>query len=320
MNGLLHLVGRFDDPLAGADRSALALGHLLSDRVDVRCWSDGAAHPWFLARGVRPINAVAGDMPKGGTLVFSGVHVKVERWLELVLAERVVVRYNLPNHGALFAMIEQIRDMTGHDPEIVFVSRALQTAVGLPGRVEPSMIQLDDFLAVPLGREGNRPFTIGRASRDVPEKHHPEDPVLYLMLAAQGHRVRIMGGSCMQAALGGVPGIDLLPAGAESMPDFFASLDVMFYRTGSFYEAYGRVIFEAMASGLPVVASASGGYAESVFGDNGVLLFRTQEEALRALQALASDRVLRQLQAIKARERSKVLHGNAAIQAYLASY
>lgn len=320
MNGLLHLIGRFDDPHAGADRSVMALGHLLARRLDVRFWSDGVPHPWFVAQGVRQISVVMQDMPKGGTVVFSGVHVAVDEWLRSAAPSRVIVRYNLPNHGALFSMIEQVRDFTDLEPETVFVSRALQAAVGLPGRVEPSMIELGPFLAIPLEHGRNRPFTIGRASRDVPEKHHPDDPTLYQMLAALGHRVRIMGGTCLQSALGGVPGIELLAAGAEPVPEFFGSLDAMFYRTGSFYEAYGRVIFEAMASGLPVVASARGGYAESVVGDYGVTLVRTQEDALGGLNSLASDPGFRLEQARKARARADVLHGASAIQACLRYY
>jgi hypothetical protein len=35
------------------------------------------------------------------------------------------------------------------------------------------------------------------------------------------------------------------------MPDFYRSLDAMFYRTGDFFEAYGRVVVEAMARACP---------------------------------------------------------------------
>ena len=57
-----------------------------------------------------------------------------------------------------------------------------------------------------------RPFTVGRVSRDALDKHHPEDPALYRMLASRGLRVRIMGGTCLASALVGVEGVELLPA------------------------------------------------------------------------------------------------------------
>ncbi len=298
----------------------MELGRLLANRLDVRFWSDGVPHPWFTERGVRQINQLSANSPQGGTVIFSGVHVQVGEWLKHAAPNRVVVRYNLPNHGALFTMIEQVRDIADLEPEIVFVSRSLQAAVGLPGRIESSMIQLDDFLALSLQPDANRPFTIGRASRDVPEKHHSDDAALYQLLAAQGHRIRIMGGTCLEPQLRGVAGIELLPVGFESMAQFLGSLNVMFYRTGSFYEAYGRVIFEAMASGLPVVASTRGGYAESVVGDHGVTLIRTQEEALTVLQAMSADTTLRRVQGHKARERAIELHGKRAIEACLKFY
>ena len=49
----------------------------------------------------------------------------------------------------------------------------------------------------PAANRPERPFTVGRLSRDQPFKHHREDPMLYLMLAEQGCVVGIMGGTVL---------------------------------------------------------------------------------------------------------------------------
>lgn len=316
----LHLIGCFDDPFAGAERKLPDLAQALAGRRDTFLWSDAPPHPWYAERGARHIRPFAQQFPKGGMLVFSGVHVRPGVWLPHANPERLAVRYNLPNHGRLFDMIETLREATGLDPELLFVSRALQTSVGLPGAIEPSLIQLSPFLQMPIERPTGRPFTIGRVSRDVPEKHHPEDPALYRMLVAMGMRVRIMGGTCLRDQLGDVAGVELLPAGAEPVPAFLGSLDAMFYRTGSFYEAYGRVVFEAMASGLPVVASVSGGYAEWIGDGEVAVLIRHQEQALQVLNQLAQQPALRSLMGHRSRARALQLHGDQATQEMLAYY
>ncbi|RZJ16034.1 MAG: glycosyltransferase family 1 protein [Haliea sp.] len=165
-----------------------------------------------------------------------------------------------------------------------------------------------------------RPFTIGRLSRDDPAKHHAEDPALYRMLASRGLRVRIMGGSCLAASLAGVDGIELLPAGAESAAEFCASLDAFFYRTGAFSEAYGRVVAEAMASGLPVVVHSRGGYAEIIEDGVSGFLIRSQEEAYDALLRLAADPALCRTVGDAARQRAHQAHGPEATHRDMAYY
>jgi glycosyltransferase involved in cell wall biosynthesis len=204
--------------------------------------------------------------------------------------------------------------------------------VGLPGRIARSLMDLQPFLAVaearfsapaaappPPGRPTRR-FTVGRVSRDAPDKHHPDDPGLYRMLASRGLRVRIMGGTCLAAALAGVEGVELLPAGAEAAPDFYRSLDAFFYRTGTSTEAYGRVVVEAMAAGLPVVAHEHGGYAEVMRDGVSGFLIRSQEDAYDAVMALQASRALC-LQAGQAAVRQAVeVHGPQATERDLAFY
>ncbi len=317
----LHVVAQFDNPYTGAERRLLELRDQLVGIRAVHLWSVVPPHPTFQGLGVRPIRPFAREAPFGGMLLIGGVHVRLDAlWLRNVKPQRLVLSYNLPSHDALFAMIEQLREATGMDPELLFVSRALQWTVGLPGTIEHSLIPLDSFLKIPVTRPAGRGFTVGRLSRDVPEKHDPLDPALYRQLAANGLRVRLMGATCLAAELGNEPGIELLPEGAETASAFLQSLDLMFYRTGIMPEAYGRVIFEAMATGLPVVTSNHGGYTEFIEPGRNGFIVNSQEEAFNAITLLARDSTFRQTIGTRAREVSIALHGPDAVRASLEFY
>ncbi len=317
---VLHLVGRFDDPYTGAERELPDLAGAMQGRRETMLWSVVPPHPVFAAQGVRVISATQGEFPSGGLLLLGGVHVRLGSWLEQARPARIALRYNLPNHQRLFDAIARIRAATDVEPELLFASTALQLSVGLPGRVEPSLIRLDPFLQSPVERPERAFVTVGRVSRDVIEKHDPQDAALYRMLAARGIRVRIMGGTCLRPWLGDVPGVELLQSGAEEVARFLQSLDVFFYRTGSFTEPYGRVVLEAMASGLPVVVAANGGYAEQITpGVDGIPIQR-QEEALHALQTLACQPASRQKIGLAARARAIEVHGPAAIERLVEYY
>lgn len=318
-----HCVGYFDDPHAGAERELLALARgLMQAGCAVSLWSVVPPHAWFEGQGVRGIQAFSGQAPRAGVLVWGGVHVPPALWLKYGKFERVIVQCNLAAWDRLFALIEVFRETTSLEPELVFVSSALQLSSGLPGRVVYSPMEIAPFLSVAAKRPAlqQRPVTIGRVSRDTPGKHHPQDPLLYCMLAARGWRVRILGGTCLAGELAGVKGIELLAEGQQEVTAFYQTLDIFFYRTGTTVDAYGRVIAEAMASGLPVVAGSHGGYAEILAeGEHGVLV-NSQEEAWDALQRLALDAPLRERMGQAAMRQAERLHGDAAMAAAIAAY
>jgi glycosyltransferase involved in cell wall biosynthesis len=186
-------------------------------------------------------------------------------------------------------------------PEMVYVSARLRDGMGLPGKISPEIV--DTELFKPGSRDAERMFTVGRLSRDDPDKHHPDDPSLYRMLTWHGAHVRIMGGTCLQGALAGEPGVVLLPTGSMAAPDFLRSIDVFFYRTAPhLHEAAGRAVIEAMACGLPVVAHVSGGYTDWIrHGENG-FVFERQEDAWQYLERLRQDRHLRERLGSNARQ------------------
>jgi len=316
----LHVVGHFDDPYAGAERELPDLALALQGRREVQLWSDGPPAPVFSAQGVREISPLVPGFPAGGMILIGGVHVKLGPWLEQVRPERIALRYNLPNHQRLFDAVARIRAATGLDPELLFASRALQLSVSLPGRIEPSLIRLERYLDLPLPRVARDTLTVGRVSRDVIEKHDPQDVALYRQLAARGIQVRVMGGTCLTRWLGDAPGVELLPTGAEDVAQFLGALDIFFYRTGTFIEPYGRVVLEAMAAGLPVVVASNGGYAEQITPGTDGFLFQRQEEALHFLRLLVLSTELRHKVGLAARARALAVHGPAATERMLQNY
>ncbi|MES2185379.1 MAG: glycosyltransferase [Pseudomonadota bacterium] len=316
----LHALGQFRDPHVGADRELLDIAALLRGHRPVQLWADGPVHPWYAAQGVQSLRAFGGAFPHKGVLVLGGIHVNLGQWLAHTHFERLVIRYNIAHHRRLFLLIEQLRCVTGLEPHLSFISAELQGAVDLPGSVEATLVRLAPFLAVSRPPPGSRPFTIGRASRDEAGKHHPDDPALYRMLAARGIGVRVMGGTCMAAALAGVPHVELLPAGAEEMPVFLQSLDAFFYRTGSTYETYGRVVVEAMAAALPVVSTPRGGQAALVAHNECGFLAQDQEAAHDALLRLAAEPALRLRMGATARYQALARHGPGASEGLLRPY
>jgi glycosyltransferase involved in cell wall biosynthesis len=326
--GVLHLLGRFGELYTGAERELLDLRRLLAGRRAVKLWSDVPVHPAYAPEGITAVQPFAHQFPKDGTLLIGGVHLQPGIWLKYTRFKRIILFHNISHQGQLFAIVEGVREYTGLDPEIVFVSDWLRRTAALTGRVIPSLLDLTPFSEVATDRfarskDGEarpRPFTVGRASRDLLEKHNPQDLSLYRMLASRGIRVRVMGGTCLAPGLAGTEGVELLPAGAESVPDFYRSLDAMFYRTGNFFEAYGRVVLEAMGAGLPVVAHVNGGYAEVIEQGVSGFLIRTQEQAFDALMSLNDSMDLRFQLGMAAQQRASQVHGPEATERDLAFY
>jgi len=92
----------------------------------------------------------------------------------------------------------------------------------------------------------------------------------------------------------------------DLVPEYFKNLDVLVIPTQTtkrIREQFGRVIVEAMASGIPVIGSTCGAIPE-VIGDAGLVFPEGDAEALAgALQRLLSDSALREHLALAGRKR-----------------
>jgi glycosyltransferase involved in cell wall biosynthesis len=284
----VHLVNPLWDPSGGADQRTIETWKLLRDHADVRVWSEYAPDAQ-LARAC-PVERIApwrGRFPRGGTLIFIGTYFRVGHWVRFARPARTVILYNTHQPDRLAKNVRRIA-ASGAAPEIVYTSQALRRLHAGTGAVLESPIDVKRFRPVGIARK--RGFTVGRLSRDIRSKHHAEDPALWRALAEAGCTVRLLGARCLEPELCGVPNIELLPCGAEDPAMFLRTLDCFVYRTSdAWFEAYGRVVLEAMATGLPVVASPRGGYAEHLVDDVNALLFRDSAQAYAQVLALRDE-------------------------------
>jgi glycosyltransferase involved in cell wall biosynthesis len=291
---VIHLINPLWDPNGGSDWRTIVLWEMLREQAETKLWTEYRPSPVFDSRyPLQRIRPFMGSLPFGGTLVFVGIYFRIGHWIRFALPKRVVVIYNTDQPDRLVKNLRRIHGC-GVTPEVVSTSHALNDKLGQSLPVLESPIELSPFLAMSrVQKPRNRVFTVGRLSRDDVSKHHREDPELYRHLAESGCRVRIMGGTCLAAALAGVPNVELLPAGAESAAAFLSSLDCFIYRTSdTWLEAFGRVIFEAMASGLPVVCARPGGYVDYLTHGRDSLIFERTDDALAQIQRLRDSEAL----------------------------
>jgi hypothetical protein len=227
----VHLLNPLENALGGSELRTVHLFETLCERAEVSLWTESQPDPRLLGRvPIRLVEPGRGRIPVGGTLVIVGVYFPIGSWLGAARPNRTVVVYNTWQPHRLAQRMRLLAKHGIERPEVVFASELLRRATpGLDGPVHPSVIDLTAFRPAP-GPRPERAFTVGRLSRDVPEKHHPGDMGLYGRLVSCGCKVRLMGATCLVD--GGAPpeGIEVLHAGAEPAPEFLRSLDCFYYR------------------------------------------------------------------------------------------
>jgi glycosyltransferase involved in cell wall biosynthesis len=327
----LHIFNGFQNPFGGSELEALGLYALLAPKSEVRLWATSSKVSKDLQQRY-PIRRVAmhkGDFPRGGTYVFVGAHWRNKLWPYFVPRPRRLIYIYNTFHPKVVALTSKIPRLLGWpQTEYVVISAFQSRLAGVQGEIHPSPIDIDLFrpeTRVAVGRVADGggvdgAVVIGRMSRDVVEKHHPEDLDLYRELARQGFEVRLQGAACLSDQLSAIEGVQWSPEGAMPAPEFLRSLDIFYYRTGAHVETFGRVVFEAMACGLPVVCHQHGGYAESIrHGENG-FLFETTEQARVLLQCLAADPALRARIGAEARNTVERMYSEVAQEDRLSFY
>lgn len=277
----IHLINPFWDAAGGSEGRAVSLYEMLSQHRPTRLWSYRNPDRRLAARF--PLERLSGKrlrFPRAGTFVFIGVYFDIGRWIHLVRPRRIILIYNTVEPARLTLQLERLSRFA--PIELVYASEDLRAQTRHEGIFEPSLLDLGRF--VPRPGLPRQTFTVGRLSRPAEYKHHPQDAHLYRMLAAQGIQISLMGASPALGACLARENIAILPPCAVGADDFLRGLDCFYYRTSDAWtETWGRVVFEAMACGLPVICHRRGGYAPFIdHGRNG-FLFDRQEEALELL-------------------------------------
>src|SRR5919107_1153643 len=321
-NNQVHLISPLWNLHTGTSQRTLHLFDELKDHADVYLWTE---RPSIMPeiREKYPVKRIVPErfeFPKTGTFVFVGSLSPIGPWHRYTYPRRIVLVHNSDQvtPRQFRRKLRQLSKGGRREVEVVYASELTKRRVGNhPGFVQASLIDLDRFAPTaskkPSDSSASAGFTVGRMSRPASLKHHPDDGALYRQLVEHGCRVRIMGPSqLLKAELRGVESVELVPAYAQEAHLFLQGLDCFFYRTSENYlEPSGRVITEAMASGLAVVCHKRGGYTEWIEDGHNGFLFDTQQEALKILLKLKEDPQLRERVGKAARRTAEELFSEA---------
>jgi glycosyltransferase involved in cell wall biosynthesis len=314
----IHLINPMTE-VAGSEMRVVELYKMLRPAADVTIWTEWSPHPSLAkAAPIRLLRPRRGQFPLTGTLVFVGFWFYVGRWAWLSLAGRRIILCNtMPKRRTLFDNMHQTVSCRGIRPvEFAYAGVEVARAIGMPGPILPSPIDLSRFRPREESPRGDS-FRVGRMSRDVEDKHHEESPALYTRLISAGCTVRIMGGTTLRKWIPVLPaGLELLPHDAEDGATFLRELDCFLYRTSDlWFETFGRVVFEAMACGIPVVAHRRAGYSHFLRDGEDILLFDTDEEAFSLVMRLKADAALWARIARNARRRVEEMFSPSSLAA-----
>jgi glycosyltransferase involved in cell wall biosynthesis len=323
----VHIVAPFENPFGGSEAHALALARILSAEVQVSLWaSQGPVPQELAARGVRAVDAEHGSHPQGGVLVLVGSWQAPPSWARAAAPERVIVVHNVDEPAALLDLVLALHDQTKRPIRLCMPSESFRVRSRLPGIAYSTPIDLMRFRPAEAPLRAPGPFTVGRHSRNDHRKFHPRDPAMFRRLGREGTRVRILGGTVLLrhfAPATPEAGVELLPTGTEEPSAFLRTLDAFVYRTCPMQvEVAGRVVAEAMATGIPVICSRETGFSELVTdGTDGYLFDADDDASLHArLAALRTDRSLRDAMGSAARAKAEARFGPALEMAIRAAF
>jgi glycosyltransferase involved in cell wall biosynthesis len=191
------------------------------------------------------------------------------------------------------------------DGWIATTTQILKTLTPLPARasaVIPNWVDIDKFEYCP--HPLHSPISVGLLGQVSPHKGH-DDAVDALRRLGTGYRLRIAGegnAKYLDGLKRKSAGMAVEFLGFVSTPEFFRNIDLLIMP--SWEEPFGIVLLEAMASGIPVIATNRGGPLDIISSElHGVLIPPRDPAALAgAIESLARDGARRAAIARNARE------------------
>ena len=322
----VHIVSPFENAYAGTEMHAIEIAKLLAPVADVTLWATQADIPPALAaKGVVPIAANQGRFPQEGIVVIFGSWQAPPAWLAQARPARMVVVHNVDDTAPLLDLVIGLRATSTLAVELLMPAESFHRRTGLPGASYSSPVDVARF--APRAADDDRNgFVVGRLSRNHHLKFHPDDPDIMRRMIEAGMRLRVMGGTILHRYFppaAPAQGLELLPPGSEDAASFLRTLDAFFYRTSPLWpEVAGRVVAEAMATGLPCVCADNVGFAELVtHGVDGFLFHADDDDAaLGHLRALRDDVEMRHAMGRAARARVERAFGPGFAERVRAAY
>lgn len=308
-----RLVARRDEPLAERCRDV--------PRLDIRTTAAGVPGAFLALRGASLVHSHEG---RGVQAAWLNQRL---RGVPYVITRRV---QNGPRHTRFN------RVAYGAAAGLVAISGAIRAALqGLDPSLDPRVIPSagSGFTAGPGTRERLRgelcavhAFLVGHVGALV-DSHKGQLALIELARRLAGPAPDVgfvlVGGGADEARLrqaaAGLPNLRFTGE-VGNVGDHLAAFDLFIYP--SRHEGLGSILLDALAAGLPIVASAVGGIPEIVAdGENGLLCPPGDVDALeRAVLALRADPALRARMASANREKARQFTAAAMTARYAALY
>ncbi len=307
--------------IGGSELHTMDMYRVLSRHARTSIWTERDPDPQLAELApIQKINLPRLRFPKQGVFLFVGAYFDIGAWWRWAKPARTLLLYNIVNHKRLERTLKRLSLDGQRNVEMIYASENLKADAGLPGIVEDSPIDLNVY--TPSTSAHGSAFVVGRASRDDPVKFADGDPALYERLAGAGFHLRIAGGTCLRERVASHPRIELMPMMSPlALPRFMQQLDCFLYRTSTAWpEAYGRVIAEAMACGVPPIVGSTAGIAQHI--DHGVngFIADSNDEVMEILLSLREDRALQARIGAAARRTMESRYGEAQLEAIANHY
>jgi hypothetical protein len=284
-----HIIVPGDVQNAGANRNGVALMQQLAlTRADVALWSEPSLElPMADVPNAVEIDPDRERMPRGGTIAVFGINARTLSWLPDAADSFDAIVVGLDAHDPMtyVDLIDRIPAPALARLRVVARSPELLADLGLPGAVD-SM----EFSAVAAHPARARPVTARRRiGVFIPPLRSRADKLRWDMLQwlrAQSLFLRLM-------YPGRLPSRHIeddqehLISLVTDWQDWWCGLDgLFFWGAEGRMRQFDRLVFEAAAAGLSIVADGYGDYGAALAGNSRCHLFFDVDEARRAMDAM----------------------------------